>query len=159
MFDGHFVVLQKAPFRHAKRPISGSEKHHIAPQYRLYRTTKWAISESKKNIFGLRYGVYEKAIYGETGFITPDLTSLYISFAKIFCQNKVKKNWRYVFQFSFKNVDFRCKEKRGKDVLTLRLLCIGCGNADLLLRNKYNVIVYKAAHSYWFFRNQMSFHE
>ena len=121
MFDGHFVVLQKAPFRHAKRPISGSEKHHIAPQYRLYRTAKWAISESKKNIFGLRYGVYEKAIYGETGFITSDLTSLYIYFAKIFCQNKVKKNCKLVSQFSLKNADVRCKEKRGNDVLILRL--------------------------------------
>jgi len=98
-------------------------------------------------------------MYDETGFITPDLTSLYISFAKIFCQNKVKKNCKLVSQFSLKNADVRYKEKCGNDVLTLRLLCIGCGNADLLLRNKYNVIVYKAAHNYEFFRNSMSFHE
>ncbi len=36
----------------------------------------------------------------EIGFITYDLTFLYISFAKIFCQNKVKKNCKFVLRFS-----------------------------------------------------------
>ena len=32
--------------------------------------------------------------------IMPDLIFLYISFEKIFCQNKVKKNRKYVFLHS-----------------------------------------------------------
>ena len=36
-----------------------------------------------------------------------NLTFLYISFAKIFCQNKVKKNRKFVFRFAFKNGDIR----------------------------------------------------
>ena len=35
--------------------------------------------------------VYQKAIHTEMTFIMPYLTFLYISFAKIFCQNYVKK--------------------------------------------------------------------
>ena len=45
---------------------------------------------------GLCYGVYLKAIKSETGFIMPYLTFLYTSFAKIFCQNFVKKNCKFV---------------------------------------------------------------
>ena len=45
---------------------------------------------------GLCYGVYQNVVRGETGFIMPYLTFVYISFAKIFCQNFVKKNCKYV---------------------------------------------------------------
>ena len=37
---------------------------------------------------------------GESTFIMPDLTFIYISFAKIFCQNKVKKNRKYALLHS-----------------------------------------------------------
>ena len=40
-------------------------------------------------------------------FDTPDLTFIYISFAKIFCQNKVKKNCKYIFRFYVENDDVR----------------------------------------------------
>ena len=46
--------------------------------------------------FGLRYGVDEKPVCHEMALDTSDLTFIYISFAKIFCQNKVKKNRKYV---------------------------------------------------------------
>ena len=43
-------------------------------------------------------------------FDTPDLTFIYISFAKIFCQNLVKKNCKYIFRFSVKNGDARWRK-------------------------------------------------
>ena len=91
MFNDYIVVLQKAPFRHAKEPISGAEKHHIAPRNRLFRTAKWALSENETSDFGLCYRVNEKTVQPEMDFISPNLTFIYISFAKIFCQNKIKK--------------------------------------------------------------------
>ncbi len=91
MLKCHFVVLQKASFRNAIKPISGAEKHHIAPRNGLFRNAKWALLESETSDFGLCYRVYQKAIHTEMAFITSDLTVLYISFAKIFCQNKIKK--------------------------------------------------------------------
>ena len=45
---------------------------------------------------GLRYGVYQNAVLYGMSFILLVLTFLYISFAKIFCQNLVKKNCKYV---------------------------------------------------------------
>ena len=91
MLKCHFVVLQKASFRNAIKPISGAEKHHIAPRNGLFRNAKWALLESETSDFRLCYRVYQKAIHTEMAFITSDLTVLYISFAKIFCQNKIKK--------------------------------------------------------------------
>ena len=91
MLKCHFVVLQKASFRNAIKPISGAEKHHIAPRNGLFRNAKWALLESETSDFGLCYRVYQKAIHTEMTFIMPYLTFLYISFAKIFCQNYVKK--------------------------------------------------------------------
>ena len=114
MFKGYLNVLQKAPFRLAKWPISGDEKHHIAPWNRLNRTAKWALSERNINIFGLCYRVYENTLWSETALITWILTFLHISFEKIFCQNKIKKNSKYVSQFSFKNAGIRHKKKREK---------------------------------------------
>ena len=96
MFKGYFVALQKAPYRLAKWPISGCEMVLFSHCYGLYRTAKWALSESKKSIFGLWYGVYHKTMQAEMGLIMYVLTFLYISFAKIFCQNLVKKNCKFV---------------------------------------------------------------
>ena len=44
-------------------------------------------------------------------FIMPHFTFLYTSFAKIFCQNKIKKNCKFIFQVFFKNTDIRCEIK------------------------------------------------
>ena len=96
MLKCHFAVLQKASFRNAIKPISGAEKHHIAPRNGLFRNAKWALLESETSDFGLCYRVYQKAIHTEMAFITSDLTVLYISFAKIFCQNKIKKIYCHV---------------------------------------------------------------
>ena len=63
---------------------------------------KRAISERKMRFFGLRYGIYQNAVKDETGFIMPDLTFPHISFAKIFCQNRIKKNRKFNIKFSFK---------------------------------------------------------
>ena len=49
------------------------------------------------SIFGLRYGVYEAVVRAEIASIRRDLTSIHTSFAKIFCQNYVKKNRKFVF--------------------------------------------------------------
>ena len=55
----------------------------------------------------LRNGVYQKPVCPEMASDTPVLTSLHISFAKIFCQNKIKKNRKFVLQFAFENGDIR----------------------------------------------------
>ena len=109
MFNDYFIVLQKAPFRNAKWPISGAEKHHIAPRNRLFRTAKRALSENETSDFGLCYRVYQKAIHTEIALIMSNLTFLYISFAKIFCQNLVKKNCKHVARFSNSNTDIECQ--------------------------------------------------
>ena len=44
-------------------------------------------------------------------FIMLVLTFIYTSFAKIFCQNKIKKNRKYVSRFFVKNAHIR-REKR-----------------------------------------------
>ena len=74
---------------------------------------KWALSEHGMDSYGLQKWVYEKALQPETAFITSDLTFLYISFAKIFCQNKVKKNCKQAVRIVFKNPDIRCEKSRG----------------------------------------------
>ena len=44
------------------------------------------------------YRVYAKTIHAERGFIRYDLTFLHTSFAKKFCQKKVKKNRKLVLR-------------------------------------------------------------
>ena len=44
------------------------------------------------------------------GFMTSFLTSIHISFTKIFCQNKVKRNCKYSFVFFIKEADVKRKE-------------------------------------------------
>ena len=80
----------------------------FSPRNGLNRTAKRAISQRRMNFFGLRYRVYKRAAQPETGFITPDLTSIHVSFAKIFCQNKVKKNCNSFSGFSLKDTDIGC---------------------------------------------------
>ena len=83
----------------------------FSPRNGLNRTAKRAISQRRMNFFGLRYRVYKRAAQPETGFITPDLTSIHISFTKIFCQNKVKKNCNSFSGFSLKDTDIGCGKK------------------------------------------------
>ena len=108
--------MQKAPFWHAKWPISEAEMAHFAPQNGLNRMTKWAISERGINLSGLCHGVYQRAICPEPVSDIPDLTSIYISFAKIFCQNLVKKNCKYVALVFAENVNTMWKKEDGKNV-------------------------------------------
>ena len=75
---------------------------------------KWAISESKTRHFGLWFGVYHNAVWREMSCITPDLTFLYTFFAKIFCQNFVKKNCKLISRVFLKNTDNRNGKSRGK---------------------------------------------
>ena len=59
------------------------------------------------NFSGLWYGVYQKTIRPGMASDMSILTFLYISFAKIFCQNKIKKNRKFVLRLVFKNGDIR----------------------------------------------------
>ena len=59
------------------------------------------------NYSGIRCRVYEKTVLCEMPFIAYDLTFLYISFAKKFCQKKVKKNCKSVVRVSFENAGIR----------------------------------------------------
>ena len=91
---------------------------YIEPQNRLYRTAKWALSESETDFSGLRYGVYEKPICPEPASDMSDLTFVHISFAKIFCQNSVKKNRKLVFKFFIEN-NVISREKRCRKSATV----------------------------------------
>ena len=54
--------------------------------------------------FGLHNGVYEKPVCHEMASNVPDLTFIHTSFAKIFCQNLVKKNCKFVAGVSSHNI-------------------------------------------------------
>ncbi len=60
--------------------------------------------------FGLSYGVYQKPVCAEMASDTPNLTFIYISFVKIFCQNKVKKNCKCDVRISIRNTVVRRAE-------------------------------------------------
>ena len=47
----------------------------------------------------------------------PDLTFIHTSFAKIFCQDFVKKNCKFASKVSIKNADVR-REKRHGNILS-----------------------------------------
>ena len=68
------------------------------------------------NLFGLRYGVYQKTVRGKMAYIISVLTFIYTSFAKIFCQNLVKKNCKYVALVFAENVNTMWKKEDGKNV-------------------------------------------
>ncbi len=90
---------------------------------------------------GLCFGVYRKAIHSKTGFIMPDLTFLYTSFANLFCQNKVKKNCKSILIFSFENADIWCEKgyERGARPVC-RLLFDSCNVGLLLLENRISLL-------------------
>ena len=55
------------------------------------------------------------------GFITLHLTFLYISFAILFCQKKVKKICKYVIRVFFKKAIMKCEKRHGRHASFLRL--------------------------------------
>lgn len=116
MYGGCFPAVQKAPYGHAIWPISGAEMHHITPWYGRNRTLKQAWSERKMNHSGPHCWVYEKTVRDERVLIICDLTFLYISFVILFCQNKVKKIYKFVVRVFFKNADIEADGKHGKSV-------------------------------------------
>ena len=61
--------------------------------------------------FGLQNRVYEKPVCLEIASDTSELTFIHISFAKKFCQNKVKKNCKFISQFFFNNTYISLKKK------------------------------------------------
>ena len=69
------------------------------------------------NLFGLWNRVCQKTITAERVCIILILTVIYISFAKIFCQNLVKKNCKFVSPVSIKKADVR-REKRYGNILS-----------------------------------------
>ena len=68
------------------------------------------------NHSGSHYRVYGNMVRTEMTFVVPDLTFLYISFAILFCQNKVKKICKFVVRVFFKNADIEADGKYGKSV-------------------------------------------
>ena len=56
------------------------------------------------------------AVKPEWGFGVLYLTILHISFAKIFCQKKVKKICKFVARVFLKRADIVCEATRGKHV-------------------------------------------
>ena len=140
MFNDYSIVLQKAPYWHAIWPISGAEKHHIAPRNGLFRTAKRALSESETSDFGLCYGVYRKTIKHEMAFISLNLTFLHISFAKIFCQNLVKKNCKFVAWVYSVNAGICHKKKYGECVVRLRGWIICMDARTYYYANKYTLL-------------------
>ncbi len=119
MFKEYFIVLQYAPFRHAKWAILECDMVLFSLRNGLYRKLKWAISERRIAFFGLRYRVYQKPVCHGMASDMPDLTFLYISFAKIFCQNKVKKNRKYVTKILPESDEIWREKGRGKGVHVL----------------------------------------
>jgi|GEM_PF-893182 len=158
MFEGHFIALQKAPFRHAKWPVLEAEKHHIAVQYGLFRMTKRAISERETCFSGLWCGVYQNVVRTGMGFIMPYLTFVYISFEKIFCQNSVKKNCKYVSGVLLRSDGVRGGKWRGKGVWLVCGRLIDNGDADLLLRGASAVDVHINRCRNQVFRYSQTFH-
>ena len=68
------------------------------------------------NYPGFLNRVYDKAPKPEQAFMMVYLTFLYISFANLFCQKKVKKICKSVAGVFFKHADIRCEKKHGKHV-------------------------------------------
>ena len=60
--------------------------------------------------------VYDKAPKSEHAFMMVYLTFLYISFANLFCQKKVKKICKSVVRVFFKHNDMRREKKHWKHV-------------------------------------------
>lgn len=80
---------------------------------------KWAISESKANNSGLCYRVHQNTAWSERAFTTSDLTSLYIYFPTLFCQNTVKKICKFLVIVFVKNADI----KSGESTESVCLFC------------------------------------
>ena len=78
---------------------------------------KRALSETEVNSSGLHYRIYGSALNAETDYIAADLTFLHTSFAKKFCQKKVKKNRKSVVRVSFENAGIRHGKSHG-DILS-----------------------------------------
>ena len=142
MYERYFPVLRKAPFRHAKWPISGAEMHHIAHWYGLNQTMKWALSEIETNFSGLCYGVHHKAVMSGMSFIMYDLTFIKTSFRILICQNNVKKICKLCPWVFIKNIGIRCEVKYLKYVFLLFVRFIVCGSVNLSSCEQMSVMVY-----------------
>ena len=85
------------------------------------------------------------------GFIMPYLTFVYISFEKIFCQNSVKKNCKYVSGVLLRSDGVRGGKWRGKCAWLVCGRLIDSGDADLLLRDARALNVHIASRWYYVF--------
>ena len=72
------------------------------------------------NYPAFHYRVYDKTVQSEPAFIIYDLTFVYISFTKNFCQEKVKKNCKSAVRVFFKNTDMGREKKHEKHKKILR---------------------------------------
>ena len=160
MYERYFPVLRKAPFRHAKWPISGAEMHHIALWYGLNQTMKWALSESGTNFSGLCYGVHHNTVLSEISFIMYDLTFIKTSFPILICQNNVKKICKFLPWVFLQNTGIGCKWKHRKYLFLLRVWFIGCDSVNSSSCEQMSVIVYKSSCGekfsfiLWYFKNK-----
>ena len=121
---------------------------------------KCVLSESGTNFFGLRYGVYHKAVLSEISFIMYDLTFIKTSFPILICQNNVKKICKLCPRVFLKNTGIRREEKRRKYLFLLRVWFIGCDSVNSSSCEQMSVIVYisscgeKFSFILWYFKNK-----
>ena len=72
------------------------------------------------NFSGPCFTVDDNAKSYEPAFVVCDLTFLYISFAILFCQKKVKKNCKSIVGVFLKNTGMTCCETCGRHAPFLR---------------------------------------
>ena len=75
---------------------------------------KRAISEREMNFSGPCFTIDDNTKSYEAAFVVDDLTFLYISFAILFCQKKVKKNCKSIVGVFLKNAGMTCSEACGR---------------------------------------------
>ena len=148
MFKGHFIALQKAPFRHAKWAISGCNIVLFGPWNGLYCMMKWAISEHGMNFFGLWHRVYQKTLRTGIVVIWWYLTFIHTSFGKIFCQNKVKKNCKLTVRFVLKYIGSRRQKNYEKPFSILWKRPVGCGSTNSSLCEPHTITLYNRSAPY-----------
>ena len=71
-----------------------------------------------------------------------DLTFVHTSFEKIFCQNKIKKNCKFIVRFTLKDIGIARQKSYGKQVFVLRKKPAGCGSTNSSLCEPHTITLY-----------------
>ena len=84
----------------------------------------------------------------------PYLTFIYISFAKIFCQNFVKKNCKFVFRVSLKCAGIICEKRCEMNLYDVSEVCAAIVGGVCQLREGELIV---AAISVYYYPNSVRF--